>query len=385
MIRIARAGGARRAMGWRWAQLSSAARHQSTAAPLVYCTRKLPMSGITKLKESGKVDLKVWEESIHPQPRERLFEKVKNARGLVTLLSDKVDKELLDHAPNLKIISQFAVGYNNIDLEECTRRGIMVTNTPGVLTNAMVETTIGLLLATSRRIAAADRWLRDGKWVVDWHPECMGLGAPEGEHGLGYDISEATIGIVGMGNIGQEVAIRSMAAFHPSRVVYSSRRAMPEFEKRFAAASAALGGPATGVGLQRMELDDLCKQADFVILLCSLNPSTVGLFNEQRIGLLKKNCVLVNVSRGPVVDEAALTDALKKGKIFGAGLDVFEKEPLPTSSELLKLDNVVILPHIGSGSVRTRSDMSDLVASNQIAFWSGQTPENLVNTDVLKR
>lgn len=331
------------------------------------------------------VDLKVWDESIHPQPRERLFESVRIARGLVTLLSDKIDKELLDNAPNLEIISQFAVGYNNIDIEECSRRNIIVTNTPGVLTNAMVELTIGLMLATSRRLVATDRWMRAGKWAVDWHPECMGLGAPEGEHGLGYDLSQSTIGIVGMGNIGQQVAVRSMAAFHPSRVVYSSRRELPAFEERFRATADALGGPSAHVKLERLDLDDLCRQADFVVVLCSLNPSTVGLFNAERIALLKENCVFVNVSRGPVVDESALTEALKKRQIFGAGLDVFEKEPLPSTSELLQLDNVVLLPHIGSGSLRTRNDMADLVASDQLAHWSGRSPANVVNREALKQ
>jgi glyoxylate reductase len=302
-------------------------------------------------------DTEVWPEYA-PPPKKTIIEKAKSVDALATLLSDKIDAEVFDAAPELKIVSQMAVGFDNVDLKEATKRGIYVTNTPEVLTDTTADFAWALLMAVARRVVEADKYVRSGRWKVGWHPDMM----------TGRDIHGATLGIVGAGRIGYAMAKR--ATGFDMKILFYDVISRPEMEKDF--------------GAKRAELDVLLKEADFVSIHVPLMEETKHLMNEQKLKLMKKTAYLINNSRGPVVDEKALHKALKEGWIAGAGLDVFEQEPTPTDNPLLKLDNVVIAPHISSASIETRAKMSEMVADNLIAFLEGRKPPNLVNQDVLK-
>jgi glyoxylate reductase len=323
--------------------------------PKVYVTRELPERGLKIIKEH--FDYEVWLEYA-PPPKEVIIEKVRDVDALASLLSDKIDAEVFDAAPKLKIVAQLAVGFDNIDVKEATRRGIYVTNTPGVLTETTADFAWTLLMAVARRVVEADRYVHDGDWKVGWHPSMLS----------GRDVYGATIGIVGAGRIGFAVARRARG--FNMKIIYYDIVARPELEKE--------------LGAKRVDLQTLLRESDFVSVHVPLIKPTYHLINAEKLKLMKKTAYLINNSRGQVVDEKALHKALKEGWIAGAALDVFEQEPTPVDNPLLKLDNVVVAPHISSSSCETRSRMAEMVAENLIAFFEGRIPPDLVNREVLK-
>ncbi|AJC73675.1 MAG: D-isomer specific 2-hydroxyacid dehydrogenase NAD-binding protein [Thermotoga sp. 50_1627] len=322
----------------------------------VFVTRKILEEGLNMLKERYDVEVSDYDGVI---PREMLLEKVKGVDALVSLLTDNIDAEVMDAAgPNLKIIANYAVGYNNIDVEEATKRGIMVTNTPGVLTETTADFAWTLLMAIARRVVEADRFVREGKFR-GWEPMLL----------IGTDVHGATLGIVGFGRIGQAMARRALG-FNMRVLYYDNARVDEQIEKELKATF--------------VDLPTLLKESDFVTLHVPLTKETHHLIGEKELKMMKKDAYLINTARGPVVDEKALVKALKEGWIKGAALDVFENEP-EVEPELLKLDNVVLAPHIASASYATRSKMSVMVAENVIKALSGEVPPNLVNPEVLKK
>jgi glyoxylate reductase len=315
----------------------------------VYVTRVIPEEGLKLVEAAASVE--VWPEE-GPPPREVLLEKVRDVDGLLCLLTDRIDAELLDRAPRLRVVSNLAVGYDNIDVPACTARGIRLGNTPGVLTETTADLAFALLMATARRIVEAERFLRDGKWKT-WSPMLL----------TGRDVHHATLGIVGMGRIGYEMAKRAHG--FDMTVLYADVRPHEAAERDY--------------GARRLPLDELLAQSDFVTIHTPLLPETRGLIGAEALARMKPTAILVNTSRGPVVDQAALYEALKNGVIAGAGLDVFEVEPLPMDSPLLTLENVVLAPHIGSASIATRTRMSVLAAENLVAGLRGENLPNPVN------
>ncbi|WP_339166514.1 D-glycerate dehydrogenase [Brevibacillus sp. FSL L8-0520] len=312
--------------------------------PIVFVTRQVANEAIAYVKEIATVD--VWEED-RPCPREILLEKAERADGLLAMLTDRVDEELLSRAKRLKVVANMAVGYDNIDVTAAKKRGIQVTNTPDVLTEATADLTFALLMAAARRITEANRFLLAGQWT-SWSPTLL----------AGQNVFNATLGIVGMGRIGEAVARRAKG-FGMS-ILYCNRHRKPEAEQ--------------AVGAQYRELDDLLKQADYVVMLTPLTPDTAKMIGEREFSLMKPTAVFVNVSRGGTVDEEALYKALAEKKIWAAGLDVFQKEPVPLDHPLLTLPNVVALPHIGSATYQTRMEMAKLAAVNIRAVLEGKEP-----------
>ena len=323
--------------------------------PKVFVTRKIPDSALQMLHAFCEVDM--WPEEDIPVPRDLLEQKIREADGLYCLLTENVDRALLDLAPNLKIISNMAVGYNNIDIEEASRRKIMVTNTPDVLTETTADLTFALLLAAARRIVEADRFLRKGEWKT-WSPMLL----------TGQDVHQATLGIIGLGRIGLAVAKRAKG--FDMQVLYHSHSRKEEAERTW--------------GLRYAQLDELLEQSDFVCVMTPLTKETYHMIGERELGRMKPTAVLINSARGGIVDEQALYNALKDGTIWAAGLDVFEQEPVPPDHPLLSLPNVVTLPHIGSASIRTRIRMAELAAENLRAGLSGSIPKYLVNKDIVQ-
>ena len=321
--------------------------------PKVYVTREIPSKGLDIIK--GRFDAEIWPEYA-PPPKEYIVRKVAEVDALVTILSDKIDSEVFTAGTNLKIISQFAVGYNNIDVVEATKRGIYVTNTPGVLTETTADFAWALLMAVARRVVEADRYVRDGMWKVGWHPTML----------QGRDVYGSTLGIIGLGRIGGAIARRAKG--FQMKILYSDVTRRKDLEDE--------------LSMVNVDLDTLLRKADFVTVNVPLMKSTFHLINESKLKLMKKTAFLINNARGPVIDEKALLKALKEGWIAGAGLDVFEQEPTPQQSSLLELENVVVAPHISSSSYQTRSKMAEMVAENLTAFFEGRTPPNLVNRDV---
>jgi len=322
----------------------------------VFVTRKILEEGLNMLRERYDVEVSDYDGII---PREMLLKKVKGADALLSLLTDNIDAEVMDAAgPNLKIIANYAVGYNNIDVEEATKRGIMVTNTPGVLTETTADFAWTLLMAIARRIVEADKFVREGKFR-GWEPMLL----------LGTDVFGATLGIVGFGRIGQAMARRALG-FNMRVLYYDNSRIDEQIEKELKATF--------------VDLPTLLKESDFVTLHVPLTKQTHHLIGEKELKMMKKDAYLINTARGPVVDEKALVKALKEGWIKGAALDVFENEP-EIEPELLKLDNVVLAPHIASASYATRSKMSVMVAENIIKALNGEVPPNLVNPEVLQK
>jgi len=315
----------------------------------------MPERGLRIIKE--KFDAEVWPDYA-PPPKKVIIEKAARADALATLLSDKIDSEVFDAAPKLKIVAQMAVGFDNIDIPEATKRGICVTNTPGVLTETTADFAWTLLMAVARRVVEGDKYVRTGQWKVGWHPMML----------QGRDIYGATLGIVGLGRIGCAIAMRAKG--FNMKVLYHDVVRRPDFEKEY--------------GIEYVNIDHLFKNADFITVNVPLMKETHHLVNEQKLKMMKKTAYIINNARGPVVDEKALYKALKEGWIAGAGLDVFEQEPIPLDSPLLKLGNVVVAPHISSASYETRSKMAEMVAENLIAFFEGRTPPNLVNPDAVK-
>ncbi|MET1128054.1 MAG: glyoxylate reductase [Thermoproteota archaeon] len=332
--------------------------------PKIFITRKLPGPCFQKILE--EFDAEVWPEWRHP-PYEVLLEKVKQVDGLVSLLTDRIDCRLLEEGAKnrLKIVSQYAVGYDNIDVECATKLGIYVTNTPHVLTDATAELTWALILATARRIVEADKYVRSGEWYrsgTGWHPELL----------LGMQLAGKTLGVVGFGRIGRRVAEIGAKGFKMKVIYYDIVRAPKEEEER-------IGAEYVG------SLEELFKKADVVTIHVPLTPQTRRMIGESLLKLMKPSAILVNTSRGAVVDTEALVKALRERWIAGAGLDVFDQEPLPEGHPLTKLDNVVLAPHIGSATREAREAMACAVAENLIAFKQNRVPPNLVNKEVVEK
>lgn len=321
--------------------------------PSVYITRRIPDSTLEKISQVCQVEM--WEEEDIPVPRAVLEEKIENIDGLFCLLTETIDVALLQKAKQLKVISNMAVGYNNIDVAAATEKGIFVTNTPGVLTETTADLTFALLMATARRIVEASDFLREGRWKT-WSPMLL----------TGQDIYGATLGIIGLGRIGESLAKRAKG--FDMRILYHNRSRKEEAEK--------IGG------IEYAELDSLLRESDFVCVMTPYTEETRNLIGERELSLMKKSAILINTARGGIVNEAALYEALKQNQIWAAGLDVFEQEPVSPDHPLLTLPNVVTLPHIGSASIQTRTRMAELAAANLIQGVMGETPVNHVNRDV---
>lgn len=301
------------------------------------------------------------EVQVHPHDRpmspEAVRAAVKDKDGLLCMITDPVDEAMLAQATRLKIVSNLGVGFNNIDIDAATRHRVMVTNTPGVLTNATADLAMALVLATGRRLVAADQHTRDGHFQF-WAPFYF----------LGNEITGKTLGIIGMGRIGTAVAHR--AAGFDMTLIYHNRT--------------PLGAEAEEeMGVRYLDLDTLLQQADYLSIHVSLTPETHHLIGARELALMKRTAFLINTARGPVVDERALLDALQAGRLAGAGLDVYENEPQLTEG-LAALDNVVLLPHVGSATVETRRRMAALAVENLLAGLAGGTPPHCLNCQQLK-
>jgi glyoxylate reductase len=322
--------------------------------PRVYVTRQLPGNAVDRLRERAQVDL--WPQELPPS-REELASALTTAEGLLCLLTDNIDAALIEGAPHLRVVSTMAVGFDHIDVEACTQRGIVVTNTPGVLTEATADLAFALLLAAARRLTEGDRAVREGRWT-SWHPSFL----------LGRDVHGATLGIVGLGQIGAAVARRARG--FDMRVLYHNPTRRPDVEPE--------------LGVEYRSFEELLEQADFVSVHVPLRPQTRHMFNDDAFARMKPAAIFVNTSRGAVVDEAALHRALESGRIGGAAIDVTEVEPLAKHDPLLRLPNLIVTPHIGSASVATREKMASLAVDNLLAVLDGRRPAHCVNPEVLR-
>ncbi|MFH1739559.1 MAG: D-glycerate dehydrogenase [bacterium] len=318
----------------------------------VLVTRRIPEPGLEIVRKY--CDAEVFSPD-RAMTREELQDAVREKDGLLSLLTDPIDDALMQSAPKLRVIANYAVGYNNIDVKAATARGIPVTNTPGVLTDTTADLTFALLMAIARRIPEGDRFTRDGRFD-GWGPMMM----------LGTDVYKKTLGIIGIGRIGQAVAKR--AAGFDMRILYADTQPLD---------------PATEEALHvtRVDLETLLRESDYVTLHVPLNDSTHHLISDNELGLMKSTAYLVNTARGPVIDEEALAKALQNGEIAGAGLDVFENEP-QIDPELYKMDKVILLPHVGSASIETRARMATMAAENLVTALRGNIPPNCINPEV---
>jgi glyoxylate reductase len=321
----------------------------------VFVSRRIPDDGLDLIREA--CDLELWDDEL-PPPRAELLRAVAGCEGILTLLTDRVDDELLDAAgPQLRVVSDLAVGYDNVDVPACTRRRIAVGNTPGVLTETTADLAFALLMAGARRIAEGDRLVRAGGWRT-WGPLAF----------LGTDVHGSTLGIVGFGRIGQAVARR--AAGFGMTLLYAGRH------------RAAPGEEAAAGGASFVPLDELLARSDFVSLHVPLGPATRHLIGAAELRRMKPTAILINTARGPVVDQAALYEALRDGVIGGAALDVTDPEPMPGDDPLLTLDNCLVVPHIASASRATRGRMAAMAAANLIAGVRGERLPNPVNPEI---
>ncbi len=318
--------------------------------PRAFVTRQLPGDdALPRLQAEAEVDL--WPDD-SPPPHDEIVRRAADSDALLTMLTDPIDAAVLDAGRRLRVVANMAVGYDNVDVPAATERGILVTNTPGVLTETTADMAWALLMATARRVAEGDRLARSGGWKA-WHPSFL----------LGRDVHGATLGIVGLGQIGQAVARRARG--FDMRLLYHSRTRRREAEAE--------------LGLEFVELERLLKESDFVSLHVFLSPQTRHLIGERELALMKPTAILVNTARGPVVDQRALYRALKERRIAAAGLDVAEEEPIPLDDPLLTLDNVTITPHVGSASVATRAKMAAMAVENVLATLRGERPPNCLN------
>jgi glyoxylate reductase len=309
------------------------------------------------IRDAAEAD--VWPGEL-PPTREELLNRVEGCNGIVTLLTDRVDDELLDRAGGqLKVVSNYAVGFDNVDVAACTARGIPVGNTPGVLTETTADLAWALIMAAARRVAEGDRYVRAGRWQT-WGPLLL----------LGTDVHGSTIGIVGFGRIGQAVARRARG--FGMRILYHDLGRAPEAVER-------------ELDARFVTLDELLRESDVVSLHVNLTDVTRRLINRERLSTMKRNAVLVNTSRGPVIDQAALFEALRDRVIGAAGLDVTDPEPMPADDPLLGLENCLVLPHIASASYATRGRMASMAAANLLAGLRGERLPNPVNPEVYDR
>ncbi len=316
-------------------------------------SNKLPGTVVYNLKNS--YDVKIFDGEALPTKRE-IIEGAKYARAIIATVSDQIDKEIIDNCPDLVIISNFGVGFENIDVSYATEKGIFVTNTPDVLTETTADLAWALMFAVARRVVEGDRLVRDRRFER-WGPNFL----------LGLDVHGKTLGIYGMGRIGTAVARRSNG--FGMRVVYHSRSRNLDAEEE--------------TGCTFVDFEGLLKEPDFLVITVPLTASTRGQFGLGEFKRMKNDSILVNISRGPIVKEKELAEALEKGFIWGAGLDVYEKEP-EVEKKLLSMKNVVLLPHVGSASLETRVKMSEMAVSNAVSALNGEIPKNLVNPEVLK-
>lgn len=328
-----------------------------TDRPKVFVARLIPDEGIAAI--NAACDAEVWQDDL-PPPRVALLDAIRGCDGVLALLTDKVDDEFLDAAgPQLKVVSNYAVGFDNVDVPACTKRGVAVGNTPGVLTETTADLAWALLMAAARRLPEGDRYVRAGKWKT-WGPLLL----------LGPDVHGATIGIVGFGRIGQAVARRA-AGFGMTILYHDVQRASPAVEAEF--------------GATFLPLEELLPRVDYVSLHVNLTHDTHGLINAEKLSWMKPTAVLVNTSRGPVVNGADLAEALRSGQIFAAALDVTDPEPIPEDDPLLSLDNCLVVPHIASASRATRGKMAEMAAANLLAGVRGERIPTPVNPEVYDR
>ncbi len=320
----------------------------------VLVTARMPEEVLALLRREHQVESYAEDP---PLDRASLLRRVADKEGLLCTITDLIDQELLDHAPALRVIANFGVGFEHIDVAAATQRGLPVTNTPGVLTAATADLAFALILATARRLVEGDKRVREGKFTY-WAPLLF----------LGHEVSGKTLGLIGAGRIGQAVAQRAHG--FGMRVIYHSRtRLAPAAEQELHVSFAPL--------------EDLLREADFVTLHVPLTPQTRHLIGRRELELMKPTAHLINTARGPVVDEAALVEALRRGEIGGAGLDVYEREP-QLSPGLTDLDNVVLLPHVGSATIETRTRMGLMAAANLLAGLRGEQPPNCLNWEALQ-
>jgi len=321
--------------------------------PRVFVTRRIPDKGLEMAQQAA--DLEIWLDPL-PPPYATLLQKVKGCEALLCLLTDRIDANLMDAiGPQVKVISQMAVGFDNIDIAAATARGIPIGNTPGVLTDTTADFAWALLMAAARRVVEGDKFTRAGEWKT-WGPIDF----------LGPDVTGATLGIVGFGRIGQGLAKRAQG--FDMRILYFDTQRYPEAEQKY--------------GAQFVELETLLRESEFVSLHTVLSPETYHLMDDVRLGQMKRSGILINTSRGPVVDPAALYRALSSGTIAYAALDVTEPEPIELADPLLTLDNIIIEPHIASASYQTRDKMATMAAANLIAGLNGERLPNCVNPQV---
>lgn len=319
----------------------------------IFITSQYPGESVKRL--SKKYDVEVYPKSTLPTHKE-LLEQARDSVALITTVSDIVDKELIDQSPQLKIVSNSGVGYENVDIPYATEKGIFVTNTPNVLTETTADLAWALMFSVARRIVEADSYVREGKFTC-WHPSLL----------LGMNIHEKTLGVYGMGRIGSAVARRAKG--FNMRVIYQNRSKNENAE--------------TETGAEYVDFETLLKESDFIVITAPLTDETRGRFGQGEFQKMKSTSIIVNVGRGPIIREAELASALKTGVIWGAGLDVFENEP-EVNNELIELKNTVLVPHIGSASIQTREKMIDMAVTSVELALSGEIPKYLVNPEVLK-
>jgi glyoxylate reductase len=321
----------------------------------VAVTRQIPEAGLRILEDAvGKP--RVWPDELPPSP-DQLAELLHGCDGALTLLTDTINGAVLDREPQLKVVSNFAVGYDNVDVPAATERGVAVCNTPDTLTETTADFAFALLMASARRIVEGMDYVRAGKWQT-WGPKLL----------LGRDLYGATLGIVGFGRIGREVAKRARG-FDMNVLAYDA------YQDESAAQE---------LGVTYKPLDDLLRQSDFVTLHVALTSETAGMIGKRELDLMKPEAILVNAARGPVIDTDALVAALRSGNIGGAALDVTDPEPLPADHPLVSLPNAIVVPHIASATVATRDRMAEMAARNVVAVLRGEQPPAIVNPEVLR-
>jgi glyoxylate reductase len=322
--------------------------------PSIFVTREIPELGLDILSESCDLVVNRDEFTLN---KHQLSKNIKQKDGLLCMLSDRIDKEVLEEAEDLKVISSFSVGVNHIDTSEATRLGIYVTYTPGVLTEATADLTFALLLATARRIVESDNYIRTGKWKVGWSPKLL----------LGKELSGKKLGIIGLGRIGKAVARRALG--FNMKILYHNRTRCLKEEKE--------------MNVEFRTLKNLLEESDFISIHVPLTDKTINLIKEDSFNIMKKDSIIINTSRGEIIEENALIRALENRLIAGAGLDVFSKEPLLMNSKLLELEYIVLSPHIGSATHETRNRMAEISAKNLIAVLKGVKPPHLFNKEVM--
>jgi glyoxylate reductase len=320
----------------------------------IFVTRKIPEQGLSLLKKYHDLEINPYNRILD---KDEIIKGLKDKEGLLCLLTDNIDKDVILSEPKLKMIANYAVGFDNIDIKTASEYGIPVSNTPDVLTDATSDMAWALLFSVARRLIEGDKFTRSGKFK-GWGPMLM----------LGQDVSKKTLGVIGTGRIGTSFALKSRG--FDMNVLYSSRRTNEILE--------------TQLGAKKVDISTLLKKSDFISIHVSLNKSTHHFIGEKQLKLMKKNAILINTSRGPVVDEKALIKALKENWIFGAGLDVYENEPR-INDEFKHLQNVVLQPHSASATIEARTNMSIIAAENMIEGLKGEIPTNCVNKEIFKK